>query len=110
MTMGFGQWERGRAESAFGAKPADDPMTSAATGAVVDLAFAINGMIAAHVRIELPPANGKRTQHGCFLSNIYDSNDQRFDMFPKGLPRRADCHPPRRDCAVPGRLWILTIS
>jgi len=51
------QRESGGAESAFSAKSTDDPVASAATGAVVDLTFAIGGVIAASVGIELPPAH-----------------------------------------------------
>jgi len=65
----FLQRHRRRTECAFGRDSADDPVRAPATGAVIDLAVVIDGMIAPRVRIEGRTAGLDRTQHGAFLRN-----------------------------------------
>jgi hypothetical protein len=71
--MAFRKREGGRAKCALGAKASDNPVTSAASGAMVDFTFAVSGVVAARVRIILPPAMVGRTKHGLFPFGFCDS-------------------------------------
>lgn len=58
-------------------------MASAAAGAVIDFALAIGSVVAARVRIVLPPAHVVRTKHGLFPFNSLWVNDWRIFRFPE---------------------------
>lgn len=63
LTGSFLERQRGRAECAFGKRPAEIPMGAAASGAVIDFIFAIHGVIAAKCRVEGFSAGFNNTQH-----------------------------------------------
>lgn len=47
----LGQWKSRRAERALGRHAADEPVRPAAAGAMIDFLFAVNGVIAAALRV-----------------------------------------------------------
>jgi len=60
LAAGFGERHGGRAKSAFGRHPADDPVGPPAAGAMVDFMLAVNGMVAALVGFPVLAHSGHR--------------------------------------------------
>ena len=90
MAMAFGQWQRGRAEAAFGKRAPDIPVSPPATGAVIDFIFAIDGMVAALRGIEFPKG---RNRHGRFSTGFGRiTSDESLGFSDE--PIEPTCHPP----------------
>lgn len=81
MHAGFGKRQRGRAKRAFRRQATDDPVRPSASGAIIDLLFAIDRMIAAPCRVmpHLQIAERLETCHVQSLSaDLNGSTSQKF--------------------------------